>query len=143
MPIDVAKPITNPLARKNHETRLVVVESIYHARPDNKTLHLQPGYSKFLTSNEQPYGPRELVARPKWEKINGLWVERASLLVLVNQVKARDLSPQEVEENTIEYTFSKDPSQDYPCILPPEESIRVIPSNVLALQVRSKVNNVP
>ncbi len=82
--------------------RLVLVESIYHQQPGDPPSAVESRWSRWLTSQEQPY-VRRIQATPAWQKIDSGWVgDDCSLLRLSNEEgKNHQFIPTEEEKERV------------------------------------------
>lgn len=125
----------------NYKSRLVVVENIYYARGKGDDFQLSPSYNKFLQSDEQAYGPREVRATTEWTRVES-WIKQASVVSIINTESRDGLTEEGIEQKTLEVSCSSDPNPDDIWILSPGDSMRGRPKNLSNLKVRSRVGTV-
>ena len=123
--------------------RLVVVESVYHQMPDGQPTTAQaPPHVCELETDEQPYA-RKYKATEEWRPLDCGWLDRASMLHVVNEegrflVQPTDAEREEVNRKVIELAVSVQGSLTPFAEIPPHETARFRPVDPKALRVRCR-----
>lgn len=129
------------LVKQKQPTRITVVETVYFQSPTHKAVAHDSRFSKLVHSEEQVYGPRRYRATELWEQIDSGWFRGSDqgacgMLTIKNEETGRDKvlqvavwvnRPSMVKEFM---SFS---------IIPPGESIRIVPEVVDLLHIRNQI----
>jgi hypothetical protein len=68
----------------NHDLRVTVSDTVYHQRPSEETFEIKLGYSRYLTTEEQPFQRTFFLTEEKVPFQAG-WLEKCSLIVIQNR----------------------------------------------------------
>lgn len=121
-------------------SRLVVVEHVYHQPVDGQPVNVTPKFSKFLKTDEQPYGPRRVKIGPDSVPLESAWVGNGSQLVVENlEGTSLQVQPtaEEREQIALRIVEVWDEDGKEPLFLiPPGESLRARPGNLKRLRLR-------
>ena len=134
------EPIIGPIPAMR--ARLVVVESVYHQSPDGQPTSAEGAYARQLDTDEQPYA-RKCKATEEWRPLDCGWLDRASMLHVVNEegrflVQPTDAEREEVNRKLIELAVSVQGSLTPFAEIPPHETARFRPVDPKALRVRCR-----
>lgn len=129
--------------RKSRPPRLTVVESIYHQGPQGMPTSMRVSFSRWLTSEEQPW-TRLTVVKPDWERLDIGWLDSKKIAVL--SVANKAVAPWGSEADdirqdekflewrvsaTVQVLFALDASPNITCshhaVILPGESMRLTP----------------
>jgi hypothetical protein len=126
------------------QTRFVVYEVVSYA--GSPPAQWESRYSRPLTEDEQPYGPRHLKVGPGWAPLDTGWVAGPALLLLSNPRPAWSRQPtadqrKEAEGRVVEVGWDSQRGPGYESTFPfalvrPGESCRFEPAAALRLRVR-------
>ena len=130
-----AKPIQNSIT---------VVEMAYLQSQNLDTECVESRFSRPIESPEQLYKRRIFVTK-EWKPLKTGWIEEAGMLIISNE-EGKNLSTnptedekQEIASKIIEVSSSI--SASFALLIPPEESMRIMPSDASLLCIRCKSGN--
>jgi len=122
--------------------RLTVVEHVYYQATGEDAWEVpNSSYSRFLTTDEQPY-VRKLTATEEWTKIDTGWLTECSTLVIVNEeggFRSRLPTEEQKEETAkkiLEVGFHQHNYDVGWLVVLPQESLRMCPSHLGKLFIR-------
>lgn len=91
-----------------HKARMTVVGYVHYEPVHGPAQQVEYGFTRWIDSDEQPYGPRNLIVTEQWKPLDCGWIgeengEGAGQLVIVN-LEGRYLSvnPSEAEKRMID-----------------------------------------
>ncbi len=151
-----------PYPTRNLPThRIIVVEMVYHQSIEDQPTALETRFARWLSTDEQPYGPRRAKATSEWQPLDLGWIEEASMILLSNlegqglQKQPTDAERLVMSQAVLEVgmvvaegssrsrTMFSGPLQAERgvipfCSVPPGETARFSPLNLGQMRVRSR-----
>jgi hypothetical protein len=70
--------------------KLTGIITFHYIDSDGNGIPMDRRWSTILNSDEQPWGPRKLIAAEKWLPLETGWIKNAGLLLISNSESARD-----------------------------------------------------
>lgn len=132
-------PRRAPILRKP-VSRLVIVENVYHQPVDGQPASINTGFTRRLTSDEQPYGPRRVKIGGDSMALETGWVEKASQIMIENlegtklQVYPTEEEKAKIAARVVE-VWDEDGKEPL-FLIPPGESIRARPGKLSRIRLR-------
>ncbi len=123
------------------KSRIVVVETVYHQQHGGQPTAVESRYAHNLTTDEQVYGPRKIVATEEWKPLDVGWVKSASLLILSNeegkglQVNPTEQQRKDMAARVVELSWDPRP---FVWLIHPGHSFRGCPSQLKGLIIRCR-----
>lgn len=76
---------TASLPTRVQKPRLGVVDTVYYQAPNEQPISADSRFGRWLSSDEQPYGPRVVKIEPGRHKLDHGWLESASMMLIENR----------------------------------------------------------